>query len=148
MATEIETASGVGGSNSAVIYQSDVENAGERDRQDREGMVWCRARLILDAYDAYCEEHKAYGPDDSPHGRWPSPDWSYTHVLEDDDNSYVVLADAMGILGIYFVYRGPTEDGESDDGKPQRLPRCLWPQQWVNEFAENVLGDREPVGNA
>jgi hypothetical protein len=146
----LQTAAGIGGSNRAALYRSDIEFSGERDRQDRESMVWCRARRIVDAYDAYCEEHEAYEPDDMPDGRLPSPDWCYTQMGDDDDevNPYIVLADAKGILAVYFVYEGPTEDGAENDSKLQALPRCLWPQSLVDEFAENVLGDRELVGNA
>jgi hypothetical protein len=144
---QIETTSGVGGSNRAALYRSDIEWVGEKFREDRDSAVWSRARMILDAFDAFCEEHKCRSWEETPDGRWPSPDWSSTQALEDDDNDYVVLADANGIIDIYFRYQGPSEDDE-DDGKLQRLPRCLWPQSWVDEFAENVLGDREPAGNA
>jgi hypothetical protein len=131
----LETAHGVGGSNDAIIYQSDAENQGPNARRERESAVWSRARRIVDAYDAYCEEHEAYEPDDMPDGRLPSPDWCYTQMGDDDNdvNPYIVLADSGGIIAIYFLYEGPSEDDEENSKKLLRLPRKLWPLSIVKQ---------------
>jgi hypothetical protein len=143
----LQTASGIGGSNRAITYASDIEYPGDKFREEREDAVWSRARLIVRAFDQFCAEFNVGSWEDADDGRWPAPAWCFTALVEDDHQVHVVMADDKGILAVYFEYCGPSEDGESD-GKLQRLPRCLWPQELVNELAENVLGDREPQGRA
>jgi hypothetical protein len=88
----LETASGVGGSNAAVTYLSDIEWNDDKSREEREDAVWSRARLILRAFDSFCAEHKAYSWDMAPREGWPSPNWSYT--LTHDGKTFVTLGKA------------------------------------------------------
>jgi len=97
--TVLDATTGVGCSNAVITYFSDIEWPGDEYRDDRESNVWCRAELILRAFNAFTRSDKRHSYEDALDGLWPSPDWSFT--CTEADFTYVVLGSKLGAVAVY-----------------------------------------------